>query len=276
MSASPTARIITWDGSSRNFFAVAKTADYDLELDRSSGRVVAPFPSAEIPRNAWHIVATGNVDQAVPGTAFLPQIRADQPLETYYSMLIKPMHEMLSSSSGYPSVVVVFSQPQNEPSTPSEEYSFITMKGASSPSFLAGDYTSLTMTYSAAEGLTDISLSNVDNALAEYGAKFTELRNEIRSFQYLPMGWDTYKARPLSVAAINNALTLLDRLEEAEIIPDLVLPTSDDSIYFRFTKGQQIFEYELFSDGENVKIKINPNGRHEYFDLISDELTKPL
>jgi hypothetical protein len=108
------------------------------------------------------------------------------------------------------------------------------------------------------------------------GADFARFREQIRSFEHLPERWDTYNAKPLSRIAVRNALNLLDRLEEASIVPDMVLPTSDNSIFIRFKNGDHIFEYELFSDGESAKVKIDSKGRHEYSDVSIEELNAAL
>jgi hypothetical protein len=261
------------------FVIPAEPANEHRQSDEFWRKGIVPFPAEERERSQWHTFVTTRTNRAQGEPAFVPQIRADRPMQTYYSMAIKTMQEMFSVSSGYLPTVLVHSQTESDPSAISVECSFTTIEGSLPPNYLATYYAELTMSspFLSAEGSTDILMSNVDDeSAAGFSTEFAKFRRQIYSFQFLALGWDTYKARPLTSTAVNNALNLLDRLEEARISPDLVLPTSDDSIYFRFTKGLEVFEYELFSDGENVKIKIHPNGRHEYFEVSSGDLRQPV
>lgn len=270
----PTRYSLTTDYS--GFFVVTGQAsetekpDEDLSETTISSTTAKVVPTAR--RNRFE---TNDLNQLY----IVPTILPDEMLQLYNSALINPMYELFTASSGYPITVVLESS--------SDEAFLRSIQGFSVPiegnlygnHLITGSYTGLTFASappSTETKPTDIFVWNADESATVFSTIFEKFRQQIGTFQFLPIGWDTYKAKPLTVTAVENARKLVDRLEEAGIVPDLVLPTSDNSIFVRFSKGNYIFEYELFSDGENAKVRIDGSGHHEYFDVSTEELSAAL
>jgi len=105
---------------------------------------------------------------------------------------------------------------------------------------------------------------------------FDSLRRRVREAARLSQGWDTYDAQPISYAAIKNAIDLLNLLEAKRIIPSAVLPTCDDSVLIRYKMAHQTIEWELFSNGDNVRVQIEPNGDKKYIEVAAREIPQSL
>jgi hypothetical protein len=102
--------------------------------------------------------------------------------------------------------------------------------------------------------------------------KFERFREKVAGFAKLPANWDSYGAAPIDSKAVLKAFILLSHLERKDLLPDMVLPTSDESIFVRFTERDQIQEWEFFSSGEVGKLIIGAEGEHTYSDVSWDEL----
>jgi len=103
-------------------------------------------------------------------------------------------------------------------------------------------------------------------------SEFEDVRDQIRCFGDLPGGWDSYRAGPMSSVAIENALVAVNRLQEFGIKPSRVAPTSDGSILIRYLREETKFEWEFYSDGENLRIEIDQHGNEAYREVPPDEI----
>jgi hypothetical protein len=102
--------------------------------------------------------------------------------------------------------------------------------------------------------------------------KFEQLRARVISFRDLPENWDTHGAAPISEQAILHALMFVTQLERNNVFPDIVLPTSDESIFFRIELPSELQEWEFFSNGEIGKLAIDSAGNHTYFDVTPSQI----
>lgn len=103
---------------------------------------------------------------------------------------------------------------------------------------------------------------------------FDILREQVMETAYLPPGWDSRNAGPMSAEAIQNAIRLLDSLESARISPETVIPTCDDSILIRYALFNQTIEWEFFSAGDNVRAQIEPGGETSYVEVAAAEISQ--
>jgi len=93
------------------------------------------------------------------------------------------------------------------------------------------------------------------------------LRDEIRGFADLPVGWDSYGAHPPSAAAIQRALDFLGVIEEFDFQPEWVVPTSDESILLRFPTDDGVQEWEFHSTGQVSAMIQDEAGDKVYVDV---------
>lgn len=108
-------------------------------------------------------------------------------------------------------------------------------------------------------------------------SQFEQLREKVAAFGHLPHNWDSYGAAPIGSVAVFRAFMLLTQLEQKNLCPDVILPTSDESILIRFTNKEQVIqEWEFFSDGQIGKLVIDAAGNHAYSDVPIDELRHEL
>jgi hypothetical protein len=103
---------------------------------------------------------------------------------------------------------------------------------------------------------------------------FELLRQTVRDSAHLPQGWDSGNAGPMSDVAIQNAIRLLDLLESARISPSRVIPTCDDSILIRYQIHDDTIEWEFFSEGDNVRVQIEPSGEESYLEIPADQISR--
>jgi hypothetical protein len=101
---------------------------------------------------------------------------------------------------------------------------------------------------------------------------FDLLRYKVLETAALPKGWDSGNAGPMSADAIQHALWLLDGLEAARISPTRVIPTCDDSILIRYPLHDQTIEWEFFSEGDNIRVQIEPTGEKSYLEIPADQI----
>jgi hypothetical protein len=103
---------------------------------------------------------------------------------------------------------------------------------------------------------------------------FEDFRQRARETGTLPEGWDSGNAGPMSEVAIRNAIRLIDLLESARISPSRVVPTCDDSILIRYQMHTQTVEWEFFSQGDNVRAQIAPDGEESYLEIPADQISQ--
>jgi hypothetical protein len=107
-------------------------------------------------------------------------------------------------------------------------------------------------------------------------SEFEAIRDQVRYCGDLPYGWDSYRAGPMSPVAIQNALLAVDSLEKLGVKPSRVAPTSDGSILIRYFREGRRFEWEFYSDGENLRVEIDQCGNETYLEVSSDEISQLL
>jgi hypothetical protein len=78
------------------------------------------------------------------------------------------------------------------------------------------------------------------------------LREQIESFRRLPTNWDSYGSGPINEVSVSNALTALEKLYQASMLPETVSATSDESVLFEIPDGQSEVIVEFFKGGEIV------------------------
>lgn len=100
----------------------------------------------------------------------------------------------------------------------------------------------------------------------------TSFREKIRGFGQLRKGWDSYSADPSSCIAVSAALSLLDELENADVVPEWVAPTGDSSILMRYKTGDVCFNWEFHSDGDVAMMRKPLLGTATYHDLRNEEI----
>jgi hypothetical protein len=100
----------------------------------------------------------------------------------------------------------------------------------------------------------------------------TSFREKIRGFGQLRKGWDSYSADPPSGIAVSAALSLLDELEKADVVPEWVAPTGDSSILMRYKSGDVCFKWEFHSDGDVAMMRKPPAEDATYHDLRADQI----
>ena len=101
---------------------------------------------------------------------------------------------------------------------------------------------------------------------------FTRLRERIQSLARLSPGWDSYDAEAPSTVAVKIALTLVDELERAGILPEWVTPTADSSILMRYRKDDVWYDWEFHSDGDIAVMRKPLFDRESYHDLTAGEV----
>jgi hypothetical protein len=97
-------------------------------------------------------------------------------------------------------------------------------------------------------------------------------REKILSFAQLSKGWDSYSADAPSDIAVSAALTLLDELEKANLVPEWVAPTGDSSILMQYKSGEVWFNWEFDSDGDVAVMRKLSSDKEIYHDLSADEI----
>lgn len=101
---------------------------------------------------------------------------------------------------------------------------------------------------------------------------FELLRDKIRGFADLPTGWDSYEGKALPGPAIDAALTVVDELERAELLPEWVVPTGDSSILMSAKKAGTLLKWEIDSDGD-IAVMLKPKfSPASYHDLAAKEI----
>lgn len=63
------------------------------------------------------------------------------------------------------------------------------------------------------------------------------IREKIRSFDKLQVGWDSYGASPVPTAVVHKTLAFLESIE--------VIPTARESIQIEFKSGETEIEIEI-------------------------------
>lgn len=97
-------------------------------------------------------------------------------------------------------------------------------------------------------------------------------REKIRSFGQLSKGWDSYSADAPSDMAVSAALTLLEELEKADVVPEWAAPTGDSSILIQYKTGDVCFKWEFHSDGDVAMMRKPLLGTATYHDLRAEEI----
>lgn len=97
-------------------------------------------------------------------------------------------------------------------------------------------------------------------------------REKIRSFGRLSKGWDSYSADAPSDIAVSAALTLLEELEKADVVPEWVAPTGDSSILMRYKSGNVCFNWEFHSDGDVAMMRKPLAEKATYHDLRAEQI----
>ena len=106
----------------------------------------------------------------------------------------------------------------------------------------------------------------------ESSRDFELLREKIRGFDELPVGWDSYDGTAPPDKAIDAALAVVNELEHAEILPEWVVPTSDSSILMSAKKCGTLLKWEIDSDGD-VAVMLKPKfSPATYHDLEPSEI----
>jgi hypothetical protein len=103
---------------------------------------------------------------------------------------------------------------------------------------------------------------------------FNLLRYRVLETADLPQGWNSADSGPMSPTAIQHAIWLLDGLEAARIFPTRVIPTCDDSILIRYALHDQTIEWEFFSQGDNIRVQIEPTGEKSYLEIAADQISQ--
>ena len=86
------------------------------------------------------------------------------------------------------------------------------------------------------------------------GGEEVTARETLRSYAALPPGWNSYGARPITAAAIDEATGILDYLEALEIAPPMPGPTNTGGVSLRWERGSR-----------ELCIEIPPEGRPRTF-----------
>lgn len=120
-------------------------------------------------------------------------------------------------------------------------------------------------------------LSDRDRSVTGTASKITfvdfiALKQQVKDTLFLARGWDSGEAGPMSPTAVHHAILLLDALESAKIWPSRVIPTCDDSILIRYPLHDKTIEWEFFSEGDNVRVQIEPTGQKSYMEVPSREI----
>jgi len=102
---------------------------------------------------------------------------------------------------------------------------------------------------------------------------FELLRERIRGFARLPVGWDSYDAEPPSSRAVEAALALVAELECRTILPEWVVPTSDASILLQFHHRGTGFKWEFDADGDIAVMVKGLFDQPEFFDLQPEDVS---
>jgi hypothetical protein len=105
---------------------------------------------------------------------------------------------------------------------------------------------------------------------------FESLRFRVSSFASLRPGWDSYLALAPSMLAVRTARQFLGKLEIEDLLPNAVIPTSDESILIRYVRSGVTYRWEFYSDGEIAYSKERDGGAREYFDVASNDIGAPL
>ncbi|MGA8477712.1 MAG: hypothetical protein WB696_07110 [Chthoniobacterales bacterium] len=103
-------------------------------------------------------------------------------------------------------------------------------------------------------------------------SEYEDLRERIRSYGALPQGWDSYRAGPILAVGINNAITAINRLQELSIKPLRIAPTSDGSVLIRYARDERKFEWEFFSDGDNLRAEIDEAGNETCLEVSAGDI----
>ncbi len=108
----------------------------------------------------------------------------------------------------------------------------------------------------------------------EASSDFELLREKVRRFSELPVGWDSYDGTAPPSRAIDAALAVVNELERASILPEWVVTTSDSSILMSAKKHGTLLKWEIDSDGD-VAVMLKPKfSPATYHDLGLSEIGK--
>lgn len=83
-----------------------------------------------------------------------------------------------------------------------------------------------------------------------------ELLHKIKSFRFLPEGWDSYGAKPFTDEHLDNAVTLLTILNKKFSITPLHIAPFNGGIMFEYTKLPFILEVDVIHDGTYAYLQI--------------------
>jgi hypothetical protein len=122
------------------------------------------------------------------------------------------------------------------------------------------------------EQTNPVEASNTSSGITFVNFDF--LRQAVMETADLPQGWDSGNAGPMSPAAIQHAIWLLNALEAARISPSRVIPTCDDSILIRYHFHDETIEWEFFSEGDNVRVRIEASGERSYLEIPADQIAQ--
>ena len=122
------------------------------------------------------------------------------------------------------------------------------------------------------EQTNPVEASNASSGITFVNFDF--LRQTVMETADLPKGWDSGNAGPMSPAAIQHAIWLLNALEAARISPSSVIPTCDDSILIRYPFNHGTIEWEFFSEGDNIRVRIEPSGEKSYLEIPDDQIAQ--
>jgi hypothetical protein len=95
-------------------------------------------------------------------------------------------------------------------------------------------------------------------------APLAKWRKQIMALSSMEEDWDSYGAGAPSALSIEIALEILDILEAAGTEPEYILPTSDESILFKYQLGDINYLWEIESDGE-IGLMIEMEGENPTF-----------
>ena len=83
----------------------------------------------------------------------------------------------------------------------------------------------------------------------ELPPRIVALVENIKAFEALPLGWDSYGAHPLNDSAVRAAMALIVRSESTCSTPDRVVPLSNGGLGLRWRKEAAELEIDVDPDG---------------------------
>jgi hypothetical protein len=87
----------------------------------------------------------------------------------------------------------------------------------------------------------------------EQNPLFVKIKNSIKSFEQLTVGWDGYSAPAIPKKVISNTLMILESVKNITLLPE-VFPTPRESIQLEYDKGERSLEIEVFGNHFEVAI----------------------